>query len=46
MNSGEPVHSLRECANKPEEGKEGQEIMHRQSDYPVVCAGQRIDWEG
>ena len=36
MNSGEPVHSLVECPDKPIDGKGGQEIMHRQSDYPIV----------
>lgn len=36
MNSGEPMYSLVECPNKPGQGKEGQEIMHRQSDYPIV----------
>ena len=36
MNSGEPMHALGECANKPEQGEEGQEIMHWQSDYPIV----------
>jgi hypothetical protein len=38
MNSGEPMHSLVECPNKPGQGKEGQEIRHRQSDYPIVSA--------
>ena len=36
MNSGEPMYSPRECPDKPINGKEGQDIMHRQSDYSVV----------
>jgi RNA-directed DNA polymerase len=36
MNSGEPMHSPRECLDKPMNGEEGQDIMHRQSDYSVV----------
>jgi len=36
MNSGEPTHSLVECPDKPINGKGGQEIMYRQSDYPIV----------
>lgn len=36
MNSGEPLDSLRECPDKPIDGKGGQEIMQRQSDYLVV----------
>ncbi len=30
------MHSLGECSDKPMDGKEGQEIVHRQSDYPIV----------
>ena len=36
MNSGEPLDSLVECPDKPMNGKEGQEIIQRQSDYPIV----------
>jgi len=36
MNSGGPMYSLRECPDKPTDGKEGQDIMHRQSDYSIV----------
>ncbi len=36
MNSGEPIHSLVECPDKPIDGKGGQEIMYRQSDYLIV----------
>jgi len=36
MNSGEPMHSLRECGIKPIDGKIRQGIMHWQSDYPIV----------
>lgn len=36
MNSGEPTYSQLECPDKPINGKEGQEIMRRQSDYPIV----------
>lgn len=35
MNSGEPVYSLRECCDKPIDGKERQEIIHWQSDYSI-----------
>jgi RNA-directed DNA polymerase len=46
MNSGEPVHSLFECPNKPINGKEGQEIVHRQSDYSVVSGkSMKVDGE-
>ena len=46
MNSGEPVHSLFECPNKPIDGKEGQEIVHRQSDYSVVSRkSMKVDGE-
>ena len=30
------MYSLRECPNKPINGEEGQEIIHRQSDYSIV----------
>lgn len=36
MNSGEPMHSLVECPDKPINGKGGQEIVYRQSDYLIV----------
>jgi len=36
MNSGEPMYSLRECGIKPIDGKIRQDIMHWQSDYPIV----------
>jgi hypothetical protein len=36
MNSGEPLDSLRECPDKPVDGKGGQEIMQRQSDYLIL----------
>jgi len=36
MNSGEPIHSLVECPDKPIDGKGGQEIVYRQSDYLIV----------
>jgi hypothetical protein len=36
MNSGGPMYSLPECPDKPIDGKEGQDIMHRQSDYSIV----------
>ncbi len=36
MNSGEPPDSLGECPDKPIDGKGGQEIIQRQSDYPIV----------
>ena len=46
MNSGEPVHSLFECPDKPIEGKEGQEIVHRQSDYSIVSGkSMKVDGE-
>jgi RNA-directed DNA polymerase len=46
MNSGEPVHSLFECSDKPIDGKEGQEIVHRQSDYSVVSRkSMKVDGE-
>jgi hypothetical protein len=40
MNSGEPMYSLLEYPNKPTNGKEGQDIIHRQSDYPIVSQKQ------
>lgn len=36
MNSGEPTHSHNECCDKPINGKERQDIVRRQSDYPVI----------
>lgn len=36
MNSGEPIHSLKECCCKPIDGKERQEIVYWQSDYLIV----------
>jgi RNA-directed DNA polymerase len=36
MNSGEPMPSLIEFPDKPINGKEGEDIGHRQSDYSVV----------
>jgi len=46
MNSGEPVHSLFECPDKPIDGKEGQDIVHRQSDYSVVSKkSMKVDGE-
>jgi hypothetical protein len=36
MNSGEPLDSLSECPDKPINGKEGQDIIQRQSDYSKV----------
>ena len=36
VNSGEPMYSLEECGIKPINGKTPQDIIHRQSDYPVV----------
>jgi RNA-directed DNA polymerase len=46
MNSGEPVHSLFECPDKPIDGKEGQDIVHRQSDYSVVSRkSMKVDGE-
>ena len=30
------MYSLRECCNKPINGKERQDIMHRPSDYFIV----------
>lgn len=36
MNSGEPIHSLKECGCKPIDGKEWQEIVYWQSDYLIV----------
>ena len=36
MNSGEPVYSPTECANKPINGKGAQGIIHWQSDYSIV----------
>jgi len=36
MNSGGPMYSLSESPDKPIDGKEGQDIMHRQSDYSIV----------
>jgi group II intron reverse transcriptase/maturase len=36
MNSGEPMYSLRECGIKPIDGKMRQDIIHWQSDYPIV----------
>ena len=29
------MYSLRECCNKPIDGKERQDIIHRLSDYPI-----------
>jgi group II intron reverse transcriptase/maturase len=40
MNSGEPMYSQLECPNKPINGEEGQEIIHWQSDYPIVSKKQ------
>jgi len=34
------MYSLIECPNKPINGKEGQEIMHWQSDYPIISEKQ------
>ena len=46
MNSGEPVHSLSECPDKPIDGEEGQDIVHRQSDYSVVSGkSMKVDGE-
>jgi RNA-directed DNA polymerase len=46
MNSGEPVHSLSECPDKPIDGKEGQDIVHRQSDYSIVSKkSMKVDGE-
>jgi len=36
MDSGEPAHSRKECRDKPMNGKERQDIVRRQSDYPIV----------
>ena len=36
MNSGEPMYFLRECPDKPMDGKKGQDIIHRQSDNCIV----------
>ena len=36
MNLGEPMYSLRECGIKPIDGKMRQDIIHWQSDYPIV----------
>jgi hypothetical protein len=30
------MYSLRECCDKPINGKEQQDIIHWQSDYPIV----------
>ncbi len=30
------MYSLRECCNKPINGKERQDIIHGPSDYPIV----------
>ena len=46
MNSGEPMHFLMECSDKPfKSGKEGQDIVHRQSDYSIVSKKSR-NWDG
>lgn len=46
MNSGEPVHSLSECPDKSIKGKEGQDIVHRQSDYSIVSGkSMKVDGE-
>ncbi len=34
------MYALLECPNKPINGKERQEIVHRQSDYPIVSQKQ------
>lgn len=39
MNSGEPMYSLGECCDKPMDGKERQDSIHRQSDY-LILAGK------
>ena len=36
VNSGEPVYSQTECGLKPIDGKLPQNIIHWQSDYPIV----------
>ncbi len=36
MNSGGPMYSLRECCDKPIEGKDRQDIIHWPSDYLIV----------
>ena len=36
MNSGGPMYSLRECWDKPIDGKDRQEIIHWPSDYFIV----------
>ena len=36
MNSGAPMYSLRECRDKSIDGKDRQDIIHWQSDYPIV----------
>jgi len=41
------MYSLRECCDKPIDGKEQQDIIiHWPSDYLIVCAGQRMNQEG
>ena len=30
------MYSLRECCDKPIDGKDWQDIMHWQSDYPIL----------
>src|SRR3989339_1625747 len=36
VNSGEPVYSQTECDIRPIDGKIAQNIIHWQSDYPIV----------
>jgi len=36
MNLGEPMYSLRECSDKPINGKKEQDIIHWRSDYSIV----------
>jgi len=40
MNSGEPMYSPRECNIKPIDGKIQQDIIHWQSDQPIVARKQ------
>jgi len=45
MNLGEPMYSLLECPDKPIDGKEGQDIIHWQSDYSIV-SGKSVKADG